>query len=206
MRVLAIGAHYDDIEIGCGGALLKHRNNKDEIYMLVITSSDYQDNEHTRLKDDAINEGKKNANIIGANLISGEFKTLELEANKELINYICNIVDEIKPDIVYTHFYGDQHLDHVAVSKSSLIACRYIPKVLMYLSNSYQTIYPFVSNYYVDISKYILQKLELIDNYKSEGTKITKYKEQVSSINKYYGIKNNIDYCEGFMASNVIER
>lgn len=205
MKVLAIGAHFDDIEIGCGGSLLKHMKNNDDIYMLVITKSNYKDKDHTRLSSAAFKEGKKNAKYLGAELIIGNFKTLTLTANKKLVDYISEVVEDIKPDIVYTHFYGDQHLDHEAIGKASLICCRNVFKVLMYSSNSYQCTKLFVPNYFIEISDFINEKLYLIDNYKSEKNKIEKYKNNTEIINKYYGIKNNKQYCEGFMVSKIIE-
>ena len=88
MKILAIGAHFDDIELGCGGTLLKHKYNGDDIYNLVVTKSDYKSDivKHTRSKDDAFDEGEKSANLIGATLIVGNFETLSLTPNKELIN------------------------------------------------------------------------------------------------------------------------
>ena len=59
--ILAIGAHYDDIEIGCGGTLLKHSENGDKIFF-GITSSD-----ETRTVDVGVryNEQLESAKILG---------------------------------------------------------------------------------------------------------------------------------------------
>ena len=40
MNVLAIGAHPDDIEYGCGGTLLRHKNHKDRIYLFILTGGE----------------------------------------------------------------------------------------------------------------------------------------------------------------------
>lgn len=205
MKVLAIGAHYDDIEIGCGGSLLKHRNNNDDISLLIVSKSNYSDQNHIRTELMAKGEGKINSEKLNAKLLHGNFETLQLKANSELIFYICKVVNDIKPDIVYTHFYGDQHLDHEAISKSSLIACRNVKKLLMYMSNVYQTTISFDPNYYNDISDVHDEKIELIETFKSEGTKIQKWIDQINSTNRIYGIKNSKDYCEGFVVSRILE-
>ena len=54
MKILAIGAHFDDIELGAGGALLKHYKNNDEIFYLILTKSDYKScTNHIRTLDEA---------------------------------------------------------------------------------------------------------------------------------------------------------
>lgn len=67
MEVLAIGAHFDDIELGCGGSLVKHIKNKDKVYMYVITDSEYDDYDGTimRTKDVALEEGKNAIPMLG---------------------------------------------------------------------------------------------------------------------------------------------
>lgn len=200
MKVLAIGSHYDDIELGCGGTLLKHKDKGDEIYILVVTKSDYCDHghKHIRTKSDAINEGKKSAKYIGAQLICGDFETLELRADKKLINYILKIVEEIKPNIVYTHFIGDQHLDHRAVAECSLIATRNVNNVYAYMSNIYDTNPIFEPNYFVDISNYFEKKLKLIEFFKSEKETHPHWDKQIEYFNGLYGIKQHTDFIEPF--------
>ena len=63
MKVLAIGAHFDDVELGCGGTLLKHRDRGDDIYIVVITHSAYESPAKgcKRRKEIARAEGEKSA-------------------------------------------------------------------------------------------------------------------------------------------------
>lgn len=200
MKILAIGAHYDDVELGCGGTLLKHKDNGDDIYILVITNSNYKhhNKKHKRLKKDAIKEGQMSSKFIGAKLISGEFKTLELKSDKNLINYIIKIVEEINPNIVYTHYLGDQHLDHKAVAECSIIATRKVDNVYAYISNIYDTNPVFIPNYFVDISSYFKQKMKLIDFFASEKETHLNWKKQLEYFNGLYGLKQYTDFVEPF--------
>ena len=102
MKILSIGAHYDDIEIGCGGTLLKHVQNGDEI-TFAITSSD----EH-RTGDVLIRakEQEESSKIIGNS------KVLKFSYKNDLIHNIVGELDELSPDIVFTQFEFDTHQDH----------------------------------------------------------------------------------------------
>ena len=42
-KILAIGAHFDDIELGCGGTLAKHARAGDNVYAYVATLSGFSD-------------------------------------------------------------------------------------------------------------------------------------------------------------------
>ncbi len=66
MNVLAIGAHFDDLELGCGGTLIKHVKRGDNVTMLVVTKSSYNDpnNKVIRRAEVAYEEGEKAASIV----------------------------------------------------------------------------------------------------------------------------------------------
>jgi LmbE family N-acetylglucosaminyl deacetylase len=207
MKVLAIGAHFDDVELGCGGSLWKHQKNNDDLYILVITQSDYYSEEthHKRTKEEALEEGKNAAFLIKAQLIIGNFKPLELTASKELINYLCRIISEVKPDVVYTHFAGDQHLDHKAIGEASLIATRTVNQVYAYISNVYETLPVFSPNCFVDISDEFEHKIQLVECYQSEKKTHPRWREQLTYFNGIYGIKNRADYVEPFQVIRILK-
>ncbi len=200
MNVLAIGAHFDDVELGCGGTLLKHVSKGDNVYILVVTKSDYVSNisNHQRNKTDAYKEGLLSAKSYDAQLITGNFETLTLTPNKELINYLSKVIYEIKPKIVYTHFIGDQHLDHKAVAEASLIATRNVDEVYSYMSNIYDTNPKFSPNYFVDISDFFDKKIKKVNIYKSELETHKHWSEQLKLFNGLYGLKEHKKYVEPF--------
>lgn len=207
MRVLAIGAHFDDVELGCGGTLLNHLKKGDELNIIVITKSGYisKVNMHERNDKIACEEGIKSAKLLNANLIMGDFETLKLTASLELVNYLCEQVKQINPDIVYTHFWGDQHLDHQAVAKASLIATRDTKRVLVYLSNMYDTIPNFKPNYFVNISNSFKGKMSLINCFKSEWETHPQWQKQMKAISQIYGIKIGKEFAEAFQVVRIIE-
>lgn len=155
MNILAIGAHFDDVELGCGGALAKHAQNGDNVYVYVATVSGFtnQHNQTIRSSEMALEEAQVAMQILGVKeLICGKFKTLAVEFVDELNIEILKIVEEKKIDKVYAHWIGDIHHDHQAVAKASLHSCRHVPRLLMYRSNWYHSTMEFRGNFYIDIT------------------------------------------------------
>jgi LmbE family N-acetylglucosaminyl deacetylase len=157
MNVLAIGAHFDDIELGCGGTLARHVQRKDNVYAYVATVSGFSNQyaESVRSSEVARREAENAMKILGIReLICGQFVTLEVEFTDQLNMEILRIVDTRKIDLVYTHWSGDIHHDHQAVARASLHSCRHVPRLLMYRSNWYHSTTEFRGNFYTDITKY----------------------------------------------------
>lgn len=171
MKILAIGAHFDDVELGCGGALARHAAQGDEVFVYVPTVSGFADlnNETLRSSDIARAEARVAMNILGVrDLFCGDFKTLHVEFTDELNIEIIRIVEKYGIEMVYTHWIGDIHHDHQAVARASLHSCRHVPRMLMYRSNWYHSTVDFRGNFYVDISAYWETKERAICAHASE--------------------------------------
>jgi LmbE family N-acetylglucosaminyl deacetylase len=170
MNILAIGAHFDDIELGCGGTLAKHVANGDTVYAYVATVSGFtnQENEVVRANEVAIDEGKRAMEILGVELTCGYFRTLEIEFTEQLNVQILKLVQAKQIDKVYTHWVGDIHHDHQAVARASLHACRHVPRLVMYRSNWYHSNLDFRGNFYVDITNHLEKKFDSIRAHDSE--------------------------------------
>lgn len=157
MNILAIGAHFDDVELGCGGALARHAKEGDNVYVFVATVSGFsnQYNQAVRANESALEEARNAMEILGVKeLLCGNFKTLEVEFVDALNIEILKIVQEKKIDQVYAHWTGDIHHDHQAVARASLHSCRHVPRMLMYRSNWYHSTMEFRGNFYLDITKF----------------------------------------------------
>ncbi len=157
MNILAIGAHFDDVELGCGGALARHAQQGDDVYVFVATVSGFsnQYNQAVRTNESALEEARNAMAILGVKeLLCGNFKTLEVEFVDVLNIEILKIVQEKKIDLVYTHWAGDIHHDHQAVAKASLHSCRHVQRMLMYRSNWYHSTMEFRGNFYFDITEF----------------------------------------------------
>ena len=201
MRILAIGAHFDDVELGCGGTLLRHKNDGDEIHILVVTDSSYESRSKKicRTPEEAKLEGESSARYLDAKLVCCNKKATVLAPTEKLVLEIESIVNTINPDIVYTHQANDSHPDHAAVGRVSLRACRRCDRVLQYRSNWNIMDSSGVDNYYVDISGVMDDKVTLLNFFESEmkfvnGSWIDFVKKQNSAA----GALVNAEYSEAF--------
>ncbi len=170
MNILAIGAHYDDIELGCGGALAKHVRNGDNVFAYVATTSGFISHQNVEIRSDDVAEmeGENAMRILGVTLIKGKYKTLEVEFIDSLNLEILKIVEDENIDTVYLHWVDDIHHDHQAVAKASLHSCRHVPRKLMYRSNWYHSSSFFKGNFYIDITDYWELKKMAIEAHRSE--------------------------------------
>lgn len=201
MNVLAIGAHFDDIELGCSGSLAKHVAAGDHVTIYVATKSGFvsPDNVTVRSDDEAMAEGKAAAELIGGSLVCGGFETLHLEFEDELNSQLVHLIEQEKIDLIYTHHKGDVHHDHLALAKASLHAGRHVPRILTYHSNWYQSDESFAPDFYVDITDTWSKKEEVIKAHKSEYERvgdawIDYFKKE--AIN--YGFASGVRLAEGF--------
>lgn len=170
MNVLAIGAHFDDIELGCAGSLAKHKKKGDNIYMFVGTKSGYANNEgiNIRSNEEAVNEGIKSAELLGAELICGNIESYNLEYDESINSILIKIIENKKIDLIYTHWTGDALHDHSNIAHATMHTSRHVPRVLMYRSNWYITDATFKKNYFVDITDTWNIKKEAISMFSSE--------------------------------------
>ncbi|PRM88156.1 PIG-L deacetylase family protein [Aliarcobacter cryaerophilus] len=201
MNVLAIGAHFDDIELGCGGALAKHVANGDSVFAYVATKSGFINHQNIVIRSNEIadKEGENAMKILGVKLIKGNFNALKIEFNDDLNLDIIKIIEDKKIDLVYSHWMGDIHHDHQAVARASLHSCRHVPRQLMYRSNWYHSNLEFKGNFYVDISYFWEIKKKSIEAHQSERERTgKKWIEFFHNEAKNAGQRIEVKYAEVF--------
>jgi LmbE family N-acetylglucosaminyl deacetylase len=201
MNVLAVGAHYDDVELGCSGTLINHVKRGDKVTILVVTDSAYKnpEGEVVRSADVAYKEGLAAAEVIGADLICLNYKTFFVPFDESLTKEIHSLLNELKINTVYSHWVHDIHRDHQYTAKSTLMAARHAPRVLMYRSNYYDSDQTFRDNFYSDISEVMGQKIATIKTHRSELERVRwQWIEFFEHQNRNDGQKIGVKYAETF--------
>ena len=166
MNILAIGAHPDDIELGCGGlSLLKAVEQGHTVSMYTLTKGSHSGDPNERVQ-----ELKLSARTIGAErLFIDDFEDTKLQLNSDLINHIEFVIRNVKADIVFTHSMVDTHHDHKAIAEATIEAGRQVPNILAYEMPVTKDFKPQV---YYDISDVIDNKINLLKLFFSQRDKM----------------------------------
>lgn len=160
--VLAIGAHPDDVEIGCGGVLARHATKNDEIHILTLSLGEVGGDPSIRKK-----EAERAAEVQDATLHFAGLTDTRISDGIDTIRHIEKLVQEITPTHVYTHSIHDNHRDHRNIHHATIPACRQVPNLFCYQSPS-STI-EFKPSLYVEISgEYLERKIKAIMCFSSQ--------------------------------------
>jgi LmbE family N-acetylglucosaminyl deacetylase len=207
VNVLAIGAHFDDVEIGCGGSLARHRSRGDRVFVYVATTSGYVHWERGRERtcDEAAREGRAAAEVLGVELLTGGHQTKRVPFGVDLIEEFERLIGMLDIGVVYTHWVHDVHQDHAALGRATLAAARNVSTVLMYRSNWYAAAECWSPNCYVDVTAHVDLKESALRCHASEVAKrgeewVTHWRRETQRA----GLTVGVDDAEAFVAPKVL--
>lgn len=201
MKILAIGAHPDDIEYGCGGTLIQYAKAGHSVNLFVLTDGSFGGDPTVRMA-----EQRKSAKFMGAKeLFWGDWRDTEVVNNRDLIVKMENIIRKVKPDTVFLNYYKDVHQDHRACCLAGISATRYIKEVLFY---EVPTTHSFNPEIFVDIQSSLEKKMRLLELHASQLTR-TRVKnltivESARSCANFRGFQGRVKYAEGFKALRML--
>jgi LmbE family N-acetylglucosaminyl deacetylase len=198
MRVLAVGAHPDDIELGCGGTLLAHRARGDEVTLLVMTTGE-------RGPQDAksrIREQEDAVALLGAGLLWGGFQDGAVDEGRDAVTVVQDAVAKVGPDLIYAHAPDDTHQDHRATARAVLSAARRMRQVLLYES---PTSTQFSPSIYVNVAAFIEAKMDLLRAHMSQVLKNGLVDlEALEAQARYHGFRARLRYAEAFATDRFL--
>lgn len=195
INVLAIGAHPDDIEFGCGGTLVKYAAQGHRVHLLVMTGGGEGGSAVVRMEEQAASN-----RIMGVGHISwGGYEDTHLQVNKEVISKIESVIEEVEPDLIFCNYLEDTHQDHRHIAQTTVSATRYIRNVLFFEGPTTQNFNP---NVFVDISDALERKIEALQAHRSQVMKTNieemSILELVRSTANFRGIQGRVKYAEAF--------
>jgi len=166
MKILAVGAHPDDVELGCGATLALFKKKGHRVYILVLTRGEASGDPKVREK-----ECRLAAKTIGVdNIFFGNLRDTKITDGVETIMEIENIVDLVKADVVFAHSSKDGHQDHRNAGLAALSAARNVKKVLLYESPA--ALKEFCPQVFVDITSTFYIKMEALKAFGSQASKV----------------------------------
>ena len=195
MNILAIGAHPDDIEFGCGGTLIKYARKEAHIELLVMTDGARGGSPKVRRR-----EQKEAAAVLGASRVHwGGYRDTLLPSVRHLIDRMETILHGARPDFIFVNSPEDTHQDHRLVARAAISATRWARNVLFYEG---PTTVNFTPTVFIDIAAEIDRKVEALHRHQSqigktriEGTPIS---EIAQASAHFRGVQGRVRWAEGF--------
>jgi len=219
MRVLAVGAHPDDLEILCGGTLARFVREGHEVVMCHASLGDRGSFVHTSDEVTGIRgaEARRAAEIAGAEYATLGFSDGEiLASDPDQRRAVVDLVRETRPDVIVTHFHGDYMSDHNEISKL-VFDCSFHATLPLFETGKphYGKVTPilymetvmglgFSPTEFVDVTETIETKVAMLEAHTSQlewlrdhdGVDIV---EQMRTTTRFRGQQCGVAYAEGFV-------
>lgn len=179
--ILTIAAHPDDEALGAAGTLARHVAEGDQVHIAFLA-----DGEGARGSVDNLSKRRQAAQAAGDIIGAFSVQFMDFPDNQmDTVSLLCvsqaveKIIDQIKPDIIYTHHGGDLNIDHQITHRAVLTACRPQPDFCVREIYGFEVLSStewaspdqdnaFRPTYHVDISKYYAQKKKALECYADE--------------------------------------
>ena len=223
MRVLAIGAHPDDIEIACSGTLAKCVKRGDTVIVCHVSSGNlgHGVSPPDELRVIRANEAKKAGALAGIEVLCAGFDDLEIfDNNKEARDKLVDIIKYANPDFIITHNPDDYMPDHTAVAR--LVFDASFTATLPNYESKYKEPAKLVPIYYmdtlagvnfnptefVDITEEMDLKLQMLNCHESQVVWMRDhdgidFPDMVKTCSRYRGYQCGAEYAEGFRQCQV---
>jgi LmbE family N-acetylglucosaminyl deacetylase len=219
-KILVVVAHPDDEVLGMGGVILKLTKNN-EVSLLILSNGEGSRESEPKEKE-RLEQARKVAkelgvkNIFFEDLPDNQFDSMVLLS---VVKKVEKVVEEIKPEIIYTHHSNDLNIDHRTTFQAVLTACRpqpnfFVRKILTFetlSSTEWQQKNPenmFYPNEYVDITNTIDKKIEILRIYKNELANFPHPRSEkgVRILSEYRGMEVGYKNAEAFQViRNLID-
>lgn len=218
--VLAIAPHPDDETLGCGGALLRHRADGDDIHWLIVTAMTEDAGfsaEQIKKRDaeiTAVAEAYQFSSVTQLGFTAAGLDALPLG---DVVAAMGKTFEAVQPEILYTPFPGDVHSDHRitfdAVSACSkwfrhdsvhqVLACEILSETDFGLDPSKE---PFRPNLFVDIRAQLEDKIGIMQTYKGEmgDFPFPRSEQAIRTLAQLRGSQAGLDAAEAFMVLKEI--
>jgi LmbE family N-acetylglucosaminyl deacetylase len=202
VNVLAIGAHPDDIEYGCGGTLTLYAQRGHGVFLFVATAGGRggDPGERRREQGDA-------ARIMGARgVFWGGYRDTEVPYDRALVGRLEAVIHRVRPHMIFVNAPDDTHQDHRNLAQAALAATRYVPNFLFYEVPSTQS---FTPNCFVNIEPVLEHgKLACLKAHRSQVSKTNiedmTILELARSCANFRGIQARVKYAEAFQSVRLL--
>jgi LmbE family N-acetylglucosaminyl deacetylase len=197
--VLVLAAHPDDAEVCLGGSLARFGASKCEVHICVSSLPDQAERRRT--------EAAEGARILGAQLhwVKCRKNTWQVEdiPTYQLVAFFDSLITEVQPEILFTHWPGDTHYDHVCVARAALAASRRRrlevlfcepPNLLAPTSAAFQP------NTFIEVTEHLERGIEAVRAHRSQEQS-RGFEEQMRVRARFHGHRLGVKYAEAFLCA-----
>jgi len=198
--VLAVGAHPDDIELGCGGTLFRAVQAGSHVIALYMTKGGKSTDSQVRTR-----ESSEAMKVLGVKDIFFEnFPDTEIPESFEAVNCLEQYAIKYRPDIVLTHSVNDTHQDHRRVGWLAMASFRNIPKILAFETPRVRPA-TFLPTYFVNITGCVNKKWEALKCHVSQNEKRYLAYESTVNLAFFRGSQVGVQAAEAFEVVKYVE-
>ena len=220
-QILVVAAHPDDEVLGCSGTMARHVSDGDKVYVVFmsdgVTSRTCVESNEVEVRKQA---AKDASNILGIvqppRFLGFPDNRMDTVALLDIVQTLEQVINEIEPEVVYTHHSGDLNIDHKITHQAVMTACRpqpgfFVQEIYSFevlSSTEWSTNNPFIPNYFVDISDTLELKISAIKAYNSELRTFPHARsiESIKALAKYRGASMGIRAAEAFKVERLISK
>jgi LmbE family N-acetylglucosaminyl deacetylase len=197
-RVLAFGAHPDDIEVGAGGLLARLAHEGADVTFAIVSIPNHPEVRRA--------EARTSAQLLEVNLrVLFDDKPCRVEdvPMHELVRRFDQIIGDVRPDLVITHSANDLHWDHGLVNRATVSALRRTPcDLLAFMSSPEMNAQArSMGTCFADITAHIDTKIKAIACHQSQVAKFDL--ESARDLARAMGRISGIDYAEVYEVLRV---
>jgi len=197
--VLAVGAHPDDIELGCGGTIARYCTEGTRVICVYLTKGEKSGDANARMQ-----ESIQACNLLGVQEIHfGDFEDAEVSCTHDGIAFLESYYQKYHPTAVFSHSIHEMHQDHRNTAYLSLAAFRYVPRLLSY--ETPRVMGSFVPNYFIDVSRWVDVKRKALEVHKTQMEKTYMDYQSMLNLASYRGRQANIEAAEAFEVVRYVE-
>lgn len=178
-KVLVVAAHPDDEVLGCGGTIARHGATGDEVSVVFmadgVCSRNGADDEDIQERKKAMNAACSMLGIQNSYTFGFPDNRMDSVSFLDIVQKLECLLEEISPQVIYTHHSGDLNIDHRITHQAVLTACRPVPGQTVreiysfeVLSSTEWALNTFVPNVFIDISDHLEMKIEAVQAYGME--------------------------------------
>jgi len=181
-KVLVVAPHPDDETLGCGGTLLRHINDGDEVSWLIvskITQAQGFSGDRVASRTSEINQVSAEYNFKSVHHAGFDSMALDTYSKKDMVGTLAGLINEVKPEVIYLPYRLDAHSDHEVVFDAVASCTKWFRYAFVKVVRAYETLSEtefglrpedtgFRPNLFINISEFIDKKIEIMGLYAGE--------------------------------------